>query len=83
MFLAFYSGLSAHSHDKGALQRKGHHQFRCPNYFPVKVLDYYKDEGVIVSIKATALHRSSAEGVPGGRAEFGVASTDMLRMRSA
>lgn len=81
LFALFY-GLSAYAQDKVTLQLKWHHQFQFAGYYAAQALGYYAEEGLDVHIKPVALNANPAEEVLGGRAEFGVASTDLLLMRS-
>lgn len=82
LLLALCFCLPVHAQDKVTLQLKWHHQFQFAGYYAAKALGYYKDEGLDVSIKAVELNTNPAEEVLAGRAEFGVASTDLLLMRS-
>lgn len=82
LLFALCFGVSARAQDKVTLQLKWHHQFQFAGYYAAKALGYYKDEGLDVSIKPVDLNTNPAEEVLAGRAEFGVASTDLLLMRS-
>ncbi|WP_460563100.1 EAL domain-containing protein [Hydrogenophaga aquatica] len=81
LFCTLFWVFCAQAQDKVTLQLKWHHQFQFAGYYAAKALGYYADEGLDVRIKPVDLNVNPAEEVLGGRADFGVASTDLLLMR--
>lgn len=68
--------------DSVSLQLKWHHRFQFAGYYAAKALGFYREAGLEVEIRPVSLNLNPAEEVITGRADFGVASTDLLLMRA-
>lgn len=77
------ASASANAADRVTLQLKWHHQFQFAGYYAAKALGYYEEAGLDVEIRPVRLDQDPLEAVIGGRAEFGIASTDLLLKREA
>ena len=79
--VALLISVSGYAQEKVSLQLKWHHQFQFAGYYAAKALGYYEAAGLDVEIKPVSLEVNPADEVISGRAEFGIASTDLLLMR--
>lgn len=79
--LAMLLAPLSHAQDAVTLQLKWHHQFQFAGYYAAKALGYYGQAGLDVTIKPVELNSNPAEEVTSGRAQFGIASTDLLLLR--
>lgn len=70
-----------HAEEKVTLQLKWHHQFQFAGYYAAQALGFYRQAGLDVQIKPVDLNNDPSAEVISGRAEFGIASTDLLLMR--
>ena len=65
--------------DQASLQLKWKHQFQFAGYYAALEQGYYRDAGLDVTIREGGPDIDAAEAVAGGRADFGVCSSSVLR----
>jgi len=81
LLAAMFSSTSW-AQDRVTLQLKWHHQFQFAGYYAAQALGYYGAAGLEVTIQPVDLNENPAEAVLSGRAQFGIASTDLLLLRN-
>src|ERR1700726_2246728 len=67
--------------DQVSLQLKWKHQFQFAGYYAAQEQGFYRDVGLDVTIREGGPDIDAAEAVAGGKAEFGVCSSNVLRER--
>src|SRR3984893_1457303 len=67
--------------DHVSLQLKWKHQFQFAGYYAAQEQGFYRDVGLDVTIREGGPDIDAAEAVAGGKAEFGVCSSHVLRER--
>src|SRR3954467_1198777 len=65
--------------DAVSIQLKWKHQFQFAGYYAALEQGFYRDAGLDVTIREGGPDIDAAEAVAGGKAEFGVCSSTVLR----
>jgi NMT1/THI5 like len=70
---------SAAARDQVSLQLKWKHQFQFAGYYAAMEQGFYRDAGLDVTIREGGPDIDATEAVAGGKADFGVCSSSVLR----
>src|SRR3954454_12805697 len=79
VWLVLVASCPAAARDQVTLQLKWKHQFQFAGYYAALEQGFYRDAGLDVTIREGGPDIDAAEAVAGGKAEFGVCSSTVLR----